>query len=425
MSRTTLFVLVCVVGLALNGICGEAQRVALVIGNSHYGGDALLRNPVNDANAVEAALKDLGFAVIKKSDVNLSQMEDAVVTFRRSITPGSLSLFYYAGHGIQVKGENYLVPIGAQMREEFEVKRQCLELGQLIDAMAESEGRLKVIVLDCCRDNPFKRSWSRGSNLRGLAAMSGVPDGTVIAFSTSPEKTASDGQGANSPYTQKLVAALRNRPANGLELRQMFVDASRAVKRETGQVPWLNMEASLEDYYLWRGDGTPVPPRISPSDRVPDDMVPDPTAPIASSAPNTEKAKSQRKKATDSSDDDPPHMEKTKTKTKRSDIPTPAPTAPQAPDEQPVSGDLAGSSWRVTDSDGENYEFHFREDGELHYQAGRGLHVTGTWKLVGSAIELKTNAGFAVMNGTVSNKTMTGTGTSRNGQSWKWQATAK
>jgi hypothetical protein len=231
--------------------CRAAERVALVIGNSNYEGNLALRNPANDADAVEAALKALGFSVVTKKDLDLSGMEGALVDFRRKLTKGSLGLFYYAGHGTQVSGLNYLIPIGAQLREEFEVKRKCLEVGQVLDAMAESESNLKVLVLDCCRDNPLKRGWSRGASTQGLASISNVPNGTIIAYSTAPNATADDGSGKNSPYAEQLVAALGNRPPNGLELSQVFREASRAVKRQTGQVPWLNMEASLEDCYLW------------------------------------------------------------------------------------------------------------------------------------------------------------------------------
>jgi formylglycine-generating enzyme required for sulfatase activity len=227
-----------------------AERVALVIGNSQYGGGLELRNPVNDADAVAAALKELDFTVIEKKDLDKSQMEDALIAFRRALPKGGLGLFYYAGHGVQVKGENYLVPLGARIREEFEVKRECLEVSQVLDAMDESESNLKVLILDCCRDNPFTRGWKRGAGQHGLAAISDVPEGTVIAFSTAPGKTAEDGGGKNSPYAEQLVAAMRSRPAEGLELGEVFRDASRAVKHATGQVGWLNMEASLEKYYL-------------------------------------------------------------------------------------------------------------------------------------------------------------------------------
>jgi uncharacterized caspase-like protein len=233
----------------------SAERVALVIGNSKYGGEAALRNPANDADVMEATLQKLEFVVIKRKDLNLAQMEDALVAFRRALTKGSLGLFFYAGHGMEVKGENFLVPIGARLREEFEVKRQCLQVDGVLEAMNESESSLKVVVLDCCRDNPFQRSWKRSGSGGGLAAMADVPEGTLIAFATAKEKTAADGRGSNSPFTEQLAATLRSRPAEGLEIVNVFRKASREVKLQTGQVPWMNLEASIPEYFLWRSEG--------------------------------------------------------------------------------------------------------------------------------------------------------------------------
>lgn len=245
------------------GQVGSAGRVALVIGNSKYGGDAQLANPANDADTVASALRELNFTVIKKTDVDKTQFEDALLDFHRKLPKGGLGLFYYAGHGVQVEGNNYLVPIGARMREEFEVKRQCLEVNQVMDAMAESETNLKVLILDCCRNNPFKRSWKRSLGDHGLKAIENVPDGTIVAFSTAAGKTADDGEGKNSPYAQHLVAALRSKPAGGLELVDVFRESSRNVKHATGQVPWLNMEASLDKYYLR------LPNNSNPNETVP------------------------------------------------------------------------------------------------------------------------------------------------------------
>ena len=254
-----------------------AERVALVIGNSKYGGEAALRNPANDADVMEATLQELGFLVIKRKDLNLAQMEDALVAFRRALTKGSLGLFFYAGHGMEVKGENFLVPIGARLREEFEVKRQCLQVDGVLEAMNESESNLKVVVLDCCRDNPFQRSWKRSGSGGGLAAIANVPEGTLIAFATAKEKTAADGRGSNSPFTEQLVATLRSRPTEGLEIVNVFRKASREVKLQTGQVPWMNLEASIPEYFLWRSEGaassngsvagssTETNPRIEPN----------------------------------------------------------------------------------------------------------------------------------------------------------------
>jgi hypothetical protein len=233
-------------------------KAALVIGNSAYDGNMVLRNPGHDADDMEKALRDLDFSVTTKKDLDQQGMEDALLAFRRKLKKGDLALFFYSGHGLQVEDQNYLVPIGAKLEEEYQVKRQCFQAAEVLDAMEESECNLKVVVLDCCRNNPLKRSWKRGQAKRGLAGISNVPEGTVLAFSTSPNTEADDGAGEHSPYSEQLLAALKRRPPEGLELREVFFDASRAVKKQTGQVPWLNLEASLEKYYLWKASSSAV-----------------------------------------------------------------------------------------------------------------------------------------------------------------------
>jgi uncharacterized caspase-like protein len=232
------------------GVCQAADRVALVIGNSKYVGDAALRNPANDADAIEAALKDLDFNVIKKNDLDLEQMKAALIDFQEKIPKGGLGLFYYAGHGLQLDGANFLVPISARIQEEADVKRQCLEVGDVLNAMVTAECKVKVLVLDSSRNNPFKVVFKPGDKTLGLAALGEIPPGTLLAYSTSPGKAADYGNAKTSPYAAKLVAALRSRPAGGLEIKDVFFEASRAVKQATGQTPWLNFDGSLEKYYL-------------------------------------------------------------------------------------------------------------------------------------------------------------------------------
>jgi hypothetical protein len=238
-----------------------ADRVALVIGNSRYQA-AELRNPTKDAEAMADALEGLDFTVIEKRDLDRRQMNDAVVEFYRKLTDGSLALFFYAGHGMQVKGENYLVPVDAVIREEFEVSEQCVNVGKVLGALDSAPSKLKIVVLDCCRNNPYQRSWRRASTPQGLAAISELPEGTLIAFSTAPGTEAADGEGKNSPYTEQLVRVLRSRPPEGLELVEIFREASREVKKATGQTPWLNMDASLPKVSLWSSIGASPSPTV-------------------------------------------------------------------------------------------------------------------------------------------------------------------
>jgi hypothetical protein len=241
---------------AVTGPANMSLRTALVIGNSKYVAENPLANPGHDADAVALALEGLDFKVIKKKDLDKQGMDDALVEFYRTLPKEGVALFFFSGHGLQVKGENYLVPVKARIREEFEVERECLPVGNLLDAL-QGKNRVNVVVLDCCRDNPFERGWTRSTAARGLAPISNVPEGTLIAFSTSPGRLAADGSGANSPYTEQLVRVLRSRPEQGLELVDVFRDASRAVKQATGQTPWLNMEASLPKFHLWKPERLP------------------------------------------------------------------------------------------------------------------------------------------------------------------------
>jgi formylglycine-generating enzyme required for sulfatase activity len=231
-----------------------AERVALLIGNSKYAGSNPLPNPGNDADAMAQALEGLNFKVLKKKDLDKRGMDDALVEFSNNLTKNSVALFFYAGHGIQVKGENYLIAVNARIRKEFEVADESLSVAKVLSALDE-RSRLKIMVLDCCRDNPFQRSWQRSLKGQGLAAIAEVPQGTLIAFSTAPGTEADDGNGENSPYTKQLVRVLRSRPRQGLELVSVFRQASRMVKEDTGQTPWLNLEASLPEFKLWTPGG--------------------------------------------------------------------------------------------------------------------------------------------------------------------------
>lgn len=264
---------------------------ALLIGNSAYGGDLDLRNPVNDATDVAESLKDVGFTVNLRTNLDLAGMEDALVEFRRSLQEGDVALFYYAGHGLEVEGQNYLVPIGARIREAFEVKRQAMDVAATLDAMKDSGAKLNVLVLDCCRDNPLRRSWagrSAGGN-RGLASIN-APEGTLIAYSTSPGAVAADGatDSRNSPYSAALVQALRARSPQGLELKDVFFNASREVKKATGQTPWISLEASLEDYFLLAANSeyeVTNPSAMPPDAAAPTQLPPAPATPTVAVPP--------------------------------------------------------------------------------------------------------------------------------------------
>ena len=180
-------------------------RVALVIGNSHYK-QSPLANPVNDARAVAKALAESGFAVTKKEDLGLKDMHIALRDFGDALRHGGVGLFYFAGHGVQVKGRNYLIPVDADIEREDEVIYSSLDASQVLDKMESASNRLNIVILDACRNNPFARSFRSAAG--GLAQMD-APVGTLIAFSTAPGSVASDGRGENGLYTQHLLPGKR------------------------------------------------------------------------------------------------------------------------------------------------------------------------------------------------------------------------
>jgi uncharacterized caspase-like protein len=215
------------------------RRVALVIGNSAYK-DAPLANPGNDARLVGQALKEAGFSVLERRNLNQAGLRRAIREFGDELAKGGVGLFYYAGHGMQVKGRNYLIPVGHDIRREDEVAEQSVEVSLVMEKFASAKNKLNIVVLDACRNNPY-------GGAGGLAPMD-APAGTLIAFSTAPGQLAADGEGDNSTYTRHLANYMRE---PGVKIEDVFKRARAAVRQESGgrQVPWEN--TSLEgDFYL-------------------------------------------------------------------------------------------------------------------------------------------------------------------------------
>jgi len=222
------------------------QRVALVIGNGAYSSGPL-KNPVNDATAMANQLQKLGFTVILKKNVNLRGMEDALTDFGDRLKRGGVGLFFYAGHGLQVGGTNYLVPIGAKISREADIKYETLDAGKILDEMATANNELNIVIFDACRDNPYSRSFRNAS--RGLAVVSNAPVGTFISYSTSPGNVASDGDGRNSPYTEALLWYMKE---PGLTIEQVFKGARAKLGKDTGgkQIPWELSSLQGEFYFV-------------------------------------------------------------------------------------------------------------------------------------------------------------------------------
>jgi formylglycine-generating enzyme required for sulfatase activity len=211
------------------------QRTALVIGNGNYAAGPLA-NPANDARAISKVLESLGFEVSLLLDQNLRQMEESVRDFGRKIKRGGIGVFYFAGHGVQVDGVNYLAPISAKVEKEQDIKFEAMEIGKVTAEMEAAGNGLNIIILDACRNNPYARSFRSATS--GLAPIN-APSGTYIAFATAPGTTASDGDGTNGLYTQEL---LRNLSQPGLRLEDIFIRTRVAVKQKSNdkQIPWEN-----------------------------------------------------------------------------------------------------------------------------------------------------------------------------------------
>ena len=221
-----------------------ARRVALVIGNGTYP-TAPLKNPVNDARDMARTLRDLGFEVILRENATLRQMEDAVDELWMRLKAGGAGLFFFAGHGLQVAGRNYLVPVDARLQVEQDVKYRCMDAGLVLGRMENAGNQLNIVILDACRNNPYARSFR--SAQEGLARMD-APKGSLVAYATAPDSVAADGAGKNGIYTGQLLKHLRT---PGLGIEELFKRVRIGVLGETGekQVPW--EASSLTGYFTF------------------------------------------------------------------------------------------------------------------------------------------------------------------------------
>ena len=192
------------------------KMIALVVGNGEYmNGATKLSNAVNDANDVASALEKLEFTVIKQIDCKIADLDRAISSFQDGLNSNDVGLFYFAGHGIQIDGENYMTAVDSSFVDESAVKYSSYPLNRLIQNMDSCSNKTNLIILDACRDNPCARGWERSASARSLAPMF-APKGTLIAYSTSPGETASDGVGNNGAYTESLLKHI-NKPDIAIE----------------------------------------------------------------------------------------------------------------------------------------------------------------------------------------------------------------
>jgi tetratricopeptide (TPR) repeat protein len=217
------------------------RRVALVIGNSRYRYAASLSNPSNDAADIAAALRKLGFDVIEGRDLDRRGMEDQIRAFGRKLDGADLALLFYAGHGMQVGGKNYLMPVDAKLERTGDLSLDTIEVGQILAPM-EAEKRVNLVFLDACRDNPLARSFARSLGTRSTAVGSGLAAiqsaiGTMIVYATQPDNVALDGEGRNSPFTAALLKHIATpRLEISALMKRVRADVIAATREK--QVPW-------------------------------------------------------------------------------------------------------------------------------------------------------------------------------------------
>jgi formylglycine-generating enzyme required for sulfatase activity len=242
-------------------------RVALVIGNAAYT-DAPLANPVNDAHLIAASLKEARFQVTEYANLDLDHLRKAIQAFGDELTVAGkkrTALVYYSGHGVQAAGHNYLIPIGASIHKEADLELQALDVSSLIRQMESTAAGVNIVVLDACRDNPFKRTRTLR---KGLARMDAGEGEFYLAYATAPDTEAQDGGGANSPYAKALAAAM---VLPGLPIEEAFKRVRAQVLNETGnlQRPW-ESSSLLTSFYFNPSASTaqqPSPPAIQQSEQ--------------------------------------------------------------------------------------------------------------------------------------------------------------
>jgi uncharacterized caspase-like protein len=307
--RRSLVVLLCALAalLAVQSAALAGVRLALVLGNGKYEAVPALENPSNDAADLAQALRGVGFEVIEQRDATREAMAKAVREFSERLRGADVALFFYAGHGLQMNGENYLLPVDAKIESPADVRFNTINLSDIQQEMESgASGRANIIILDACRNNPFAEklaSSGRAISTRGLGRIDASGEGSLIVYSTQPNNVALDGAGRNSPFT---AALLKYVATPGLEVRQMISkvrgDVLQATERR--QTPW-DSSSLVGDVYLagpppaapivvgQNAPAAPAPvappapaPAASAADQAPRTAAPAPApAPVAASGP--------------------------------------------------------------------------------------------------------------------------------------------
>jgi uncharacterized caspase-like protein len=217
----------------------KQRKIALVVGCSQYEFAGHLENPLNDAKSVKQNLESLGFDVMYSENPNLKDLKIGIDDFGTELEKYDVGLFY--------KGLNYLIPVDANLKNERTVEYDCVHVDRILSHMESAKTSVNLLILDACRNNPFERNWGRELGQRGFAVMD-APKGSLIAYSTSPGKTASDGEGRNGLYTGELISEIKS---VNVTITQLFQKVRKSVmeKSKDEQVPWESTSLTADFYF--------------------------------------------------------------------------------------------------------------------------------------------------------------------------------
>lgn len=262
---------------AVSKSTGDGRRVALVIGNGAYRHtDTMprLANPVNDADDIAAALRGFGFDVVARKNLSKSEMDTVLADFGRRATNSEAALFYFAGHGLQVKGQNYLVPVDANINTEAQVPYNAINVNQLLDELDSSKSKVNIVMLDACRNNPISGKFRSGAT-RGLAPPATSPKGTVIVYATDPGNVAADGSGRNGLFTAGLLTAFKS---DDLSLFGVLTKASEVVEHGSNrsQTPYVNGPPTVQKNFSFAPGQSTIPESSSQVAMAPRPQAPPP-----------------------------------------------------------------------------------------------------------------------------------------------------
>ena len=228
----------------------KQRKLGLVVGCTDYEFAGHLANPINDASGIKECLESLSFDVMFVINPTLKELKIAIDDFGTELEKYDVGLFYFAGHGVQVKGLNYLIPVDANLKNERTVEYDCVQVDRILGHMEGAKTSVNLVILDACRNNPFERNWGRDLSQRGFAVMD-APKGSLIAYSTSPGKTASDGEGKNGLYTGELLTEIK---AENVTVTQLFQRVRKSVmaKSRDEQIPWESTSLTADFYFNQR-----------------------------------------------------------------------------------------------------------------------------------------------------------------------------